>query len=191
MVMKTSSDRTADTALPYTRRRPVYRSRCETEPLPEPNLTPRDDRCSTQAVVCRMLSETPAHALARTSAHSRIHKADLDGGIPVSRGRPRSRRAAPVGGLPVGFRVPSRSPVRPVITGLNRNPLGLFMRKSLADAGVSVPLYPLPRPASAGRLSSCSRRVSGDGGQWPAGRVRLAATRAAPRSARWPRHRLA
>jgi hypothetical protein len=45
--MKTSSDQTADTPLPYTAWRPRYRSHCPTERLPESGFTSRDDRWSS------------------------------------------------------------------------------------------------------------------------------------------------
>ena len=47
--MKTSSDRTADTALPTPATKLGYRSRRETERVPEPPLTPRHDRWSSLA----------------------------------------------------------------------------------------------------------------------------------------------
>jgi hypothetical protein len=55
--MKTSSDRTADTALPYAPDRGSgYRSRCVTERVPEANLARRGARVSSAAVVSKSLS---------------------------------------------------------------------------------------------------------------------------------------
>jgi hypothetical protein len=58
--MKTSSDQTADTPLPYTRTEVRYCSRRWTERLPESGLTPRDDRVSSAAGVSRSPPETLA-----------------------------------------------------------------------------------------------------------------------------------
>jgi hypothetical protein len=58
--MKTSSDRTADTALPTPATKLGYRSRRETERVPEPPLTPRHDRWSSLAGAPRASAWTTA-----------------------------------------------------------------------------------------------------------------------------------
>ena len=78
--MKTSSDQTADTPLPYTRTEVRYRSRRWTERLPESGLTPRDDSWSSAAGVSVALAKTPAFAavqyLGRLAAgRARLHTA--------------------------------------------------------------------------------------------------------------------